>query len=54
MTMDDIVAFVEAGRKEVSDIAGLFELKDIEVHRYFDALAVAQKEVEKADLETRR
>jgi HD-like signal output (HDOD) protein len=54
MTMEEITAFIETGRQEVSEIAGLFELKDAEVHRYFDALAVAQREMEKADLETPR
>ena len=54
MTMDEITAFIDAGRQEVSEIAALFELKEAEVHRYFDALAVAQREMEKADLETPR
>ena len=54
MTMEEITAFIETGRQEVSEIAALFELKEAEVHRYFDALAVAQREMEKADLETPR
>lgn len=51
MTSAEITAFIEEVRGEVAEVAKLFELKDAEVHRYFDALAVAQKEMEKANLE---
>jgi HD-like signal output (HDOD) protein len=48
----EISTFAEAVRAEVCEIATLFELRDAEVHRYFDALAVAQKALENANLGT--
>ena len=50
-SLAEVAAFSEALREEVAATAALFNLDEGEVHRYFDALAVAQYELEKARLE---
>lgn len=47
----EMVAFSDALRDEVTATASLFNIGEPDVHRYFDALAVAQSELEKARLE---
>jgi HD-like signal output (HDOD) protein len=46
----EIEAFVAQVRQEVADAAGLFQLTDRDVHRYFDALSTAQSELSKSKL----
>jgi HD-like signal output (HDOD) protein len=50
-SLAEVVAFSDSLRQEVAQTAGLFNIDEGDVHRYFDALAVAQYELEKARLE---
>lgn len=49
--IEEIGAFVSAVREEVSAAADLFNLAQPDVQRYFDALAVAQGELERSKVE---
>lgn len=48
----EMATFAAAIREEVTQIASVFQLSDAEVHRYFDAIAVAQKELAGEDVKT--